>query len=248
MTANSDFIAVEASTHASPRKKTIFADAVLLDIEGTISPLSFVRDVLFPYSRERLTAFVTSHRHDPIVAAALEQASALAGGADPVAALLDWHDSDTKAQPLKIIQGLIWDSGFRSGAFRSPIFPDALAAVQRWHSDGVPLFVYSSGSVQAQLLFFEFSVAGDMRPLFSAHFDTSIGPKVDAQSYLAIAEVTGVQPARIAFFSDSSQELAAADTAGLQTAHVLKDGTPPDPNFAAVDEFDDVELVTSPAL
>lgn len=241
----SNLIADEARVDAADPQKRIDADAVLLDIEGTISPLSFVRDVLFPYSSERLLAFVASHRGDPIVQGALEQAASLADGADPVAALVDWHARDVKAPPLKTIQGLIWESGFRSGAFCSPIFADALVALRRWRTAGVPLYVYSSGSVQAQLLFFEFSAAGDLRQLFTEHFDTTIGLKVDARSYQAIANAIGVEPDRIVFFSDASIELAAAATAGLKTVLVLNDDTPPNPIFKAIKDFDEVEIAPS---
>lgn len=200
------------------------ADVVLLDIEGTISPLSFVRDVLFPYSRERLTAFIAANRGDPAIEKILEQARSLAGGGDPVVALNDWQDRDVKAPPLKKLQGLIWETGYKSGALRSPLFPDALAAIRRWKAAGGRLYVYSSGSVEAQLLFFEFSTAGDLRPLFSGHYDTDVGAKVEPASYVRIAEQIGVRPGHILFFSDSSSELDAARAAGLQTALVAREG------------------------
>jgi enolase-phosphatase E1 len=166
----------------------------------------------------------------------------MAGGANPVAALADWQDRDVKAAPLKKLQGMIWESGYRSGAFRSPLFPDALAALKRWQADGVPLSIYSSGSVQAQHLFFEFSAAGDLRHLFAAHFDTEIGPKIEAQSYSRIADKIGA-PGRIVFFSDAPKELEAARAAGIQTVHVAKDDTPSEATFAEIRDFGDVEIV-----
>lgn len=244
MTATRDLIARGApGGERALAPLRINADTVLLDIEGTISPISFVRDVLFAYSRERLAQFVADHRTDPAVGSVLEQASALSGGADPVATLADWQDRDVKAAPLKKLQGLIWQSGYRNGVFRSPIFPDALAALKRWHADGVPLAIYSSGSVQAQLLFFEHSVAGDLRPLFSAHFDTEIGPKIEAASYTRITDKVGARPGRIVFFSDAAKELEATRAAGLQAVHVVKDGTPSDPNSVEIQDFSEVELV-----
>lgn len=243
MTTARDLIAPGPPDERASRPLRIAADTVLLDIEGTISPISFVRDVLFAYSRERLAQFVADHRRDPVVEGVLEQASALSNGADPIAALADWQDRDVKAPPLKKLQGLIWESGYRSGAFRSPIFPDALAALKRWHADGMPIAIYSSGSVQAQLLFFEHSAAGDLRPLFSAHFDTEIGPKVEAASYTRIADKIGARPAGIVFFSDAAKELEAARAASLQAVHVVKDGTPSDPNSAEIQDFSEVELV-----
>jgi enolase-phosphatase E1 len=204
--------------------------------------VSFVRDVLFAYSRQRLSGFIAASRGDAVIEDLLRHATAIAGGTDAVAALTAWHDRDVKAPPLKKLQGLIWESGYRSGAFRSPIFPDALAALTRWHADGLSLAIYSSGSVQAQLLFFEFSAAGDIRPMFSAHYDTEIGPKVEAKSYELIAEKIGTQAGHIVFLSDSTKELEAASVAGLQTVHVVKDDTPSDPAFAEIRDFGEIEI------
>lgn len=243
MTAASDLVARGTPKESGPPRLRIDAETILLDIEGTISPISFVRDVLFAYSRERLVDFIGGHRGDPAVEDLLQQASTIAGVADPLAALVDWQDRDVKATPLKKLQGMIWESGYRSGAFRSPIFPDALAALKRWHAGGASLFIYSSGSLQAQLLFFEFSAAGDLRHLFSAHFDTQIGPKVRADSYQHIAEKVGALPSRIAFFSDAPEELEAARASGMQTVHVVKDDTTSDPSFAEVRDFSEVEIV-----
>jgi enolase-phosphatase E1 len=243
MTARPETRTARTPRQEAPSPLTIAADVVLLDIEGTISPLSFVRDVLFAYSRERLAGFIAGHRNEPAVASLLDEASALSGGADPAAALADWQDRDVKAPPLKKLQGLIWEQGYRSGAFRSPLFPDALAALRRWHAGGWPLAIYSSGSVKAQHLFFEFSAAGDLRPLFSRHFDTDIGSKVEAASYARIADDIRVTPGRIVFFSDAPKELEAARAAGLETVHVLKDNTPSDPDFAEISDFGEVALV-----
>ena len=243
MTRADDALALRTPLQGASSLREIDADLVLLDIEGTISPLSFVRDVLFAYSRERLKAFVADHRGDAVVETLLEQAASLSGGADPVAALADWQDRDVKAPPLKKLQGLIWEAGFRSGAFQSPIFPDALASLKRWYAERWTLAIYSSGSVQAQLLFFEHTIAGDLRPLFSRHFDTDIGPKIEPASYTRIAGEIGTQPNRIVFFSDVPKELKAAQTAGLQVVHVLKDGTQPDPGFAGISDFSEISLV-----
>lgn len=215
----------------------IEADVVLLDIEGTISPVSFVRDILFPYSRDRLQEFIAANSASPVVKGILAQAAELAEGGDPVAALIDWQARDIKAPPLKKLQGLVWKSGYRSGAFRSPIFPDALLALKQWKANGLRLYIYSSGSVQAQLLFFEFSADGDLRPLFSGHFDTDTGSKVEAFSYRRISERIDAAPNSIVFFSDSAKELVAALAAGLQTVHVVKDGTASHPDFTGISDF-----------
>jgi enolase-phosphatase E1 len=218
------------------------ASAVLLDIEGTISPIRFVRDVLFTYSRARLSSFIAANRGDPVVARLLEQASRLAGGGDPVAALEDWQVRDEKAPPLKKLQGLIWDEGYRSGAFRSPIFADALAAVRRWRAAGLPLYIYSSGSVQAQLQFFEFNEAGDLRALFSGYYDTDIGSKIEPASYARLAAEIGAEPDGIVFFSDNSQELKAARAASLGVVRVAKDGVSSDPGYPEITDFGEVEI------
>jgi enolase-phosphatase E1 len=222
---------------ATPASLRIEADAVLLDIEGTIGPITFVRDILFPYSRERLRAFIVANHEDAIVKGILDEAASLADGRDPVDALDDWQAKDVKAPPLKKLQGLIWESGYRSGAFRSEIFPDALRALERWKADGLRLYIYSSGSVQAQLLYFEFSSNGDLQPFFSGYFDTDIGSKIEAASYHRISERTGAKPDSIVFFSDNAKELEAARAAGLQTVHVIKDAIAPDPDFTGISDF-----------
>lgn len=213
------------------------AEAVLLDIEGTISPISFVRDVLFPYSKDRLRSYIADHRDTPAVQDIVAQAAALANGGDAIEALADWHERDIKAPPLKKLQGLIWESGYRSGALRSTLFADVLPALTRWKANGLPLYIYSSGSVQAQLLFFEFNAQGDLRPLFSGYFDTEIGAKTDTASYLQICELIRQEPRSVIFLSDNALELAAARTTGLQTAHVVKDGTKENPDFTVVYDF-----------
>jgi enolase-phosphatase E1 len=218
------------------------AEAVLLDIEGTISPISFVRDVLFPYSKDRLRAYLSDHRDSAAVQDILAQAAVLANCGDAIEALADWHERDIKAPPLKKLQGQIWESGYRSGALRSPLFADVLPTLTGWKACGLPLYIYSSGSVQAQLLFFEFNAQGDLRPLFSGYFDTEIGAKTEAASYLTIAAQIDREPGGVIFFSDNTLELAAARAAGLQTAHVVKDGTKENPDFPAVYDFGHVTI------
>lgn len=227
---------------ARPGALCLDVDAVLLDIEGTISSKAFVRDVLFAYSRRHLQDFVATHADEPETAAILKAASALAGHGDAVAALADWQERDVKAPPLKAIQGLIWESGYSAGAFRSPIFPDALAALRRWRAVGLPLFVYSSGSLKAQALFFRYNEEGDLRELFSGHFDTEIGAKIEAASYVRIVDTIGVPPGDILFLSDDARELAAALAAGLRVAQVVKEDTPAQDCFPVVADFSMLDL------
>ncbi len=226
----------------------ISAKAVLLDIEGTISPISFVRDVLFPYSKERLKDYIADNRDSPAVQDILAQATALADGGDAVDALADWQERDIKAPPLKKLQGLIWESGYRSGALTSSLFADVLPVLRRWKANGLSLYIYSSGSVQAQLLFFEFNDEGDLRPLFSGYFDTEIGAKTDAGSYLKISDQIGQNPNDVIFFSDNTLELVAARSAGLRTAHVVKDGTQENPDFTAVYDFNQITIAPAKRL
>jgi enolase-phosphatase E1 len=220
----------------------IAADAVLVDIEGTISPASFVRDTLFPYSRERLADYVAANSGNPTVQDILARTSALADGADAVGTLIGWQEQDIKAPPLKKLQGLIWESGYRSGELKSPIFSDAFRALKLWKAEGLPLYVYSSGSVQAQLLFFEFNTEGDLRPLFSAYFDTEIGAKTEPSSYLSISESIRATPGGFVFFSDNAKELQAARLAGFQPIHVVKDDTEPHTDFPQITDYRQVAL------
>lgn len=225
-----------------PSRLVFEARAVVLDIEGTISPIRFVRDVLFAYSRAHLSRFVAAHRDDPVVARLLADASARVDGGDPVAALEGWQARDEKVPPLKTLQGLIWDEGYRSGAFRSPIFADALTAIRGWQAAGVPLYVYSSGSVQAQKQFFEFNEAGDLGALFAGHYDTGIGSKIERASYARLATEIGIAPSRLVFFSDNPAELEAAREAGFQVVHVIKDDAAPAPAFPEIGDFGEVEV------
>ena len=134
MTRADDALALRTPPQGASSLREIDANVVLLDIEGTISPLSFVRDVLFAYSRERLATFVADHRGDEVVETLLEQAASLSGGADPVAALVDWQDRDVKAPPLKKLQGLIWERGYQAGELRGIVYDDVPRAVRRWHA------------------------------------------------------------------------------------------------------------------
>lgn len=218
------------------------AEVVLLDIEGTIASQSFVLDVLFGYSRARMADFVAARRGDPEIEAILADVAARAGGTDPVAALLAWQDADQKIPPLKKLQGRIWESGYKEGAYVSHIYDDALIALRRFKAAGLPLYIFSSGSVQAHIQYFQFSSAGDLRSLFDGHFDTDIGAKVEAASYQAIADTIGARPSRIVFFSDNPRELEAAAAAGIVVVHVVKGNTPSDPRFPEITDFSTVEL------
>lgn len=201
--------------------------AILTDIEGTTSSITFVKDVLFPYARQRLPTFVAQHGDDPEVRHWLDATAAETGLAPDdragiVATLQRWIDEDRKATPLKALQGLIWRDGYIAGDYRAHVYPEIPARLKRWKEAGLALYVYSSGSVAAQKLFFGYSEAGDLTPLFSGYFDTEIGAKRDAESYRRIAASIGIAPRDILFLSDVIGELDAARAAGFATAWLCR--------------------------
>lgn len=196
--------------------------AILTDIEGTTSSISFVKDVLFPYARRALPRFVAARGKEPAVRKWLDAVAAENGGMCEdgmiVEVLQGWIDEDRKHTALKALQGMIWADGYRSADFSAHIYPDAADALKRWHADGLPLYVYSSGSVPAQRLFFGHSDAGDLTPMFSGWFDTEMGGKREADSYRNIVAAMGMPAEDILFLSDVVEELDAAREAGLRTA------------------------------
>jgi enolase-phosphatase E1 len=204
--------------------------AVVTDIEGTTTPISFVKEILFPYARARVKDYVAAHPNDPAIA----EARSLSGG-DPAAALIRWIDEDKKIGPLKSIQGVIWEEGYRSGAIKAPIYPDAAKALRDWHASGVRLYVYSSGSIPAQKLLFGHTDHGDLTGLFSGWFDLTTGSKLEAPSYRKIADRIGGPGL---FLSDHEGEVAAAREAGFDTVLVDRDNRNP----KAIHSFAEIEF------
>ncbi len=221
--------------------------AIVTDIEGTTTPISFVRDVLFPYAQARLPGFVAAHGAEPLVAEILVEAGRLAEGRDTVAALLAWMAADAKVTPLKTLQGLIWDEGYRRGDLLGMVYPDVPPVLRRWHAGGVRLYVYSSGSVAAQKLLFGYSDAGDLAGYFSGFFDTRVGGKRDAESYQAIARAIGLPAGEILFLSDVAEELDAAVTAGLAGCQLVRkaDGTHGADRHMQAADFAEVQTLLS---
>lgn len=201
--------------------------AILTDIEGTTSSITFVTETLFPYARTRLAAY----------AAARPEAVADVPGDDPVATLLEWMDVDAKETPLKALQGMIWAEGYADGTLQGHVYPDAVAGLRRWHAAGLVLFVFSSGSVEAQKLIFRYSVAGDLTPLFSGYFDTNIGAKRDAVSYAKIADTIDIPAQDVLFVSDTVAEVGAARAAGMRALLIDRAGAAGD-----ISSFDEVVL------
>ena len=198
--------------------------AILTDIEGTTSSISFVKDVLFPYARRALPGFVKAHGDEPAVRKWLDAVAAENGGVCRdemiVEVLQGWIDQDRKHTALKALQGMIWANGYGNADFTAHVYPDAVPALRAWHADDLSLHVYSSGSVPAQRLFFGHSDAGDLTGLFSSWVDTEVGGKREAESYRRIAAAIGQPAGEILFLSDVVEELDAAREAGLETVLV----------------------------
>lgn len=207
--------------------------AILTDIEGTTSSISFVKDVLFPYARRALPGFVKARGREPAVRKWLDLVAAENGSmcndAMIVEVLQGWIDQDRKHTALKALQGMVWADGYRNADFTAHIYPDVAPALRAWRAAGVPLYVYSSGSVPAQRLFFGHSDAGDLTGLFAGWFDTEIGGKREPGSYERIAEAIGAPASEILFLSDVVEELDAAREAGLATLLVDRRDDYPQP-------------------
>lgn len=196
--------------------------AIVTDIEGTTSSITFVKDVLFPYAHQAMDSFVRANAQDPQVRERLDAVALESGvAADDLTGLIEvlrrWIDEDRKQGDLKAIQGRIWEAGYRNGDFTAPVYDDALQMLRQWHSAGVALYVYSSGSVPAQKLLFGHTQAGDLQPLFSGWFDTDVGGKRETSSYQVIASAIDVPTNEILFLSDIVAELDAARQAGFDT-------------------------------
>ena len=224
---------------------------VVVDIEGTTSASAFVYDVLFPYAAERFGDWLAQHAGEAETDRIVAEVAREAGLSDPsaddiVATLREWVREDRKATPLKDLQGLVWEEGFASGALVSDFFPDALVALRQWHDAGLPISVYSSGSVLAQRNWYAHSPEGDLTGWIAGHYDTAnAGPKREASSYRAIASAIGADPAAILFCSDVVAELHAARDAGWQVVRVRRSGEPhavEDSTYPEVAEMTDIRL------
>jgi enolase-phosphatase E1 len=238
---------------------------VLLDIEGTTTPIAFVHDVLFPYARARTRSYLEEtpasdptldnaiaglreeHAHD---AASGEPVPPLRGDTpreqlDSLSRYVHWlMDRDRKSTPLKMLQGKIWERGYASGELKGEVYPDVPGALDRWTRSGVGVGIFSSGSVLAQKLLFANTSAGDLRRLLRWHFDTAVGAKVDAASYRAITEALNIPSAHVLFVSDIVRELDAARAAGVQTALCVRAPAKPRgaPDHTVVTSFDEIAV------
>ncbi|MEM1024983.1 MAG: acireductone synthase [Myxococcota bacterium] len=199
---------------------------VLVDIEGTTSSIDFVKKTLFPYSRERLPDYVRAHADERLVRSQLALVDDDVEKA--IDKLLEWLDEDRKATPLKTLQGMVWRVGYEDGSLRAHMYADTPIALRTWRDAGLALGVYSSGSVAAQKLMFKYSEVGDLTDLFKHHFDTTVGKKIEPESYGRILAEVGYGPREVTFLSDSEAELDAASSLGISTIQIVRpeDGTP----------------------
>ncbi|QNI98500.1 acireductone synthase [Synechococcus sp. RS9902] len=220
---------------------------LLLDIEGTTCPVSFVSDVLFPFAKQELSHYIKQHWHKnphnkSIQAAKKEwlddqshesiqiKQQATKGETEEIDALIQYLKHligiDKKSTALKDLQGKIWEYGYNNGDLKSQLFPETAECLREWREQGITLSVYSSGSIQAQKLLYRHSPAGDLEKLFSHWFDTHTGPKKSTKSYTTIAKQLQSSPNKIWFVSDNGAECDSARSAGMHTLFSLREGNP----------------------
>ena len=220
---------------------------LLLDIEGTTTPIAFVYEVLFPFARAHVSEYLSRHLTDDDVRLDVgrlreEHAKDVADGLSPppfqsselpsIVGYVHWlMNYDRKSTGLKSLQGKVWEAGYRAGTLRSEVFPDVPAALERWHNDGLRVAIFSSGSVLAQQLLFAHTAGGDVTQFIDAYFDTTIGPKNDPDSYRRICSELHFNPEQVLFITDVSTELEAAIKAGLHSALCVRPGNPPQPKM-----------------
>jgi enolase-phosphatase E1 len=248
-----DFGAIAMTVRVSDQ-----VQAILLDIEGTTTPIDYVFGVLFPFARNHLEEFLANHGQTEAVQTDLQwlrqeyETDKNQGKSVP-----EWNGSavtaavpyikylianDRKSTGLKSLQGKIWDQGYQDGSLRSLLFEDVAPALQRWTAAGKQIFIFSSGSVQAQQLLFRHTQQGDLTGYLSGYFDTQTGPKQQADSYGKIAAAIGLEPEQILFISDVAAELQAAHQAGMAVLFSWRPGNPSNESggFPVIQSFDGV--------
>ena len=221
---------------------------LLLDIEGTTTPVAFVYDVLFPFARVHVGDYLSRHLASDEVRLDIERlreehAKDVIDGLSPppiipsselesIVGYVHWlMDRDRKSTGLKSLQGKIWEEGYRSGALKSEVFPDVPVALERWHHAGLKIAIFSSGSVLAQKLLFSHTIAGNLMKLIDEYFDTTTGPKTAAESYVQISSALQLKPEQILFITDVIAEFEAATDASMLSALCIRPGNPPQPNM-----------------
>jgi enolase-phosphatase E1 len=204
---------------------------ILTDIEGTTSSISFVADELFPYFRKNIHV-LKSLKDNETVKQAYEETillsqelenKTISSDDEIIDTLYRWSMEDKKYTPLKAVQGILWENGYKSGELKGHVYPEVKDQLEKWSKQNIQLGVFSSGSIAAQKLIFGYSVSGDLTPYFSNYFDTKTGTKRDVQTYSKIAEILSLNPTEILFLSDIYEELEAADLAGFQTIQLVRE-------------------------
>lgn len=223
---------------------------ILTDIEGTTTSVKFVYEVLFPYFREHigelksitnLEQVQTAFRQTVELSQSLENKK-LNTVDDILNTLYRWSEEDRKITPLKTVQGILWDKGYRSGEIKGHVYGDVRSSLEKWQAQGLKMGVFSSGSIAAQKLIFGFSEAGDLTPMFSNYFDTTTGGKREIETYPKIASALELPSDQILFLSDIVEELEAADKAGMQTVQLVRQGTRA--NWPrTVESFSEIEVI-----
>ncbi|KOC89599.1 acireductone synthase [Winslowiella iniecta] len=221
--------------------------AIVTDIEGTTSDIRFVHNVLFPYARQHLQRYLAENQHQPAVSRTLDDlrqeiAQPEANIDQLTETLFTFMDEDRKSTALKALQGMIWRDGYLNGDFSGHLYPDVLPSFKQWQSQGVSLYVYSSGSVAAQKLLFGYSDEGDITALFSGYFDTHVGAKREVDSYRNIASQIDLPASELLFLSDIHQELDAAQQAGWHTVQLIRGEADAESIHRQVNRFDQINL------
>jgi enolase-phosphatase E1 len=225
--------------------------AILLDIEGTTTPIAFVHDVLFSYAREHLGEFLAENPDVDDIQLLREERAVDVSDAPPltdevesIASYVEWLIArDRKSTGLKSLQGKIWGQGYRDGSLQAQVFADVKPAFERWRKQGLTIGIFSSGSVLAQQLLFAHTEAGDLTPFIDSYFDTKVGKKGDAESYVRIAAEMGFEPREILFVSDVTMELEAANEAGMKTILSIRPGNTTQPHadqYSSIRSFDEI--------
>ena len=221
--------------------------AIILDIEGTTTDINFVHKVLFPYSAKKFPDFLKNNESNPEVVNVLNKIrqnylkpdSSL----DEILSLIQsWIDEDKKIGELKSLQGMIWKDGFESKEYTSHLYDEVLDCLKDWKERGIDLYIYSSGSVQAQKLLFGHTINGDVTVLFSGYFDTTVGGKKESTSYQNILNEIRLSGNEVLFLSDNEEELDAAKVVGVNTLHVNRDGLYEKSKHKIIENFKEVEL------
>ena len=141
---------------------------LLLDIEGTTCPVTFVSEILFPFAERELSHYVREHESDSSQNRSIQdarrewerdqspksqhlkkQVSELQ--INEVEGLIQYLKHlisiDRKSTALKDLQGQLWEHGYRKGELHSELFPETAECLRQWHQQKITLSVYSSGSI-----------------------------------------------------------------------------------------------------